>query len=127
MRKGEKGFTYPLTLMLLLLFLLFFSVKIEWLLSERKMAHEKSAILLEEYYYLSSVKKIEKLYQIGTVIPLKSTINFSKGNMEYQSEKPVGTVQKINFTLRLNTGETTIARGYFDTSSKKLAKWIEMK
>jgi hypothetical protein len=127
MRKGEKGFTYPLTLMMLLLFLLVFSVKIEWLMAERKMAHEQSIIMQEEYYYLSTVKKVVHLYQSGTAIPVKSTIIYTKGTMEYQSEIPNGSTQKINFILRLNTGETVGARGFFDTSSKKLTKWIELK
>lgn len=127
MEKKENGFTYPLTLMMLLLFLLFFSMKIEWLVSERKMSQENSLIMLEEYYYLSSVRKIEKLYQSGSIIPAKSTIVFEKGSMVFQSDKPIGTSQSINFTLHLNTGETVIARGYFDINSKKLTKWLELK
>ena len=102
-------------------------MRIEWLTAERKMAHENFTIMLEEYYYDSTVRKIEKLYQLGTPIPAKGTFVFSKSTMEYQSENPVGTVQRINFTLLLNTGEKCIARGFFDLTTKKLTKWVELK
>lgn len=127
MINGQKGFTYPLTLMMLLLFLLYFSAKIEWLMAERKMEHEKMLILQEEYYYLSTVKKMENLYQSGGAAPAKGTFTFSNGSMYYQSENPIGTFQRINFTLTMASGEKCIAQGTFDTSSKKLTKWIELK
>lgn len=125
MRKNEKGFTYPLTLMVLLLFLTIFSVRVEQLLIERKIAHEKSIILLQEYYFLTSIKKVEKLYQTNAPIPSMATIIYLKGKMDYQTEKPIGTLQKINFTLRLNSGEFMTRKGYYDTNLKKLVKWIE--
>ncbi len=120
MRKNEKGFTYPLTLMVLLLFLTIFSVRVEQLLIERKIAHEKSIILLQEYYFLTSIKKVEKLYQTNAPIPSMATIIYLKGKMDYQTEKPFGTLQKINFTLRLNSGEFMTGKGYYDTNLKKL-------
>ena len=126
MRRGENGFTYPFTLIVLLLFLTFFSVQVEALLTERKMAHETSIILQQEYYILSTIKKVEYLYQSRTTIPAKGSIPYVHGIMEYQSEKPLGTVQLINFTLRLHSGEAIIASGYFDTRLKHIIKWVEL-
>jgi hypothetical protein len=126
MRKRENGFTYPFTLIVLLLFLTFFSVKVEELLTERKMTHETSIILQQEYYIFSSIKKVEHLYQTGTPIQTKGTILYINGKMEYQPDKPIGNVQIINFTLRLYSGETLIGRGYFETDLKHLTKWVEM-
>jgi hypothetical protein len=125
MRNNQKGFTYPLTLCLLILFLLFFSMHIEQLLTERKMAHETALILREEYYFFSSLKKIEELFQTGGNIPAKGTISYEFGSMDYEAEPPTGYVQKVNFTLRLDSGETIIGRGFFDTRTKKLTKWVE--
>jgi competence protein ComGG len=127
MRNEEKGFTYPLTLIVLLLFLTFFTVRIEQLMIDRKMAHETSLILQQENYFLSSIKKVEQIYQSGTTIPSKGTFLYINGKMEFQSEKAVGNVQRITFTLRLNSGETVIGRGYFNTSIKRNIKWVEMK
>jgi competence protein ComGG len=125
MRKNEKGFTYPLTLCILILFLLFFSFQVDRLLTEKKMAHEKAIILQQDYYYLTTVKKIESMYQ-STGIQIRGTYKYAYGAMDYQAETPIGTSQKINFTLRLNTGETVIGRGYFDTKLKRMIKWVEM-
>lgn len=126
MRNNEQGFTYPLTLAVLILFLLLFSFRVEQLLTERKLAHETNLILQEEYYFHSSVKKVEEIMQSGSVIPDKGTFTYLKGSMGFQSDIPIGTVQKINFTLRMQTGETVVGRGFFDISSKRMIKWIEI-
>lgn len=128
MRNNEKGFTYPLTLCLLIIFLVFFSIQIEKLLSERKIAHETTTILQEEYYFLASVRKIEMAFQTDGTFPAKGTFKFENGSMDYQAEPPAGYIQKVNFTLHLNPGgETAIGRGFFDTRARRLSKWIEFK
>ena len=127
MINNERGFTYPLTLCLLIIFLLFLSSRIEVLLSERKIAHETNSIMLEEYYFLSSVKKVEATYQKTGTLPAKGTITFEKGTIDYQTETPIGYIQKVNFTLHLNTdGITNYGRGYFDSRTKRLSKWLEL-
>lgn len=127
MKKNERGFAYPLTLVVLLLFLLIFSYRVEQLLTERKFADVTETILQEEYYFHSSVRKIEKIYEMDERIPLKGTFAFSNGNIEYQAEEPIGSSQTVHFTLKMKTGETLICRGYFDKKAKKLMKWIELK
>ncbi|MCM3765262.1 competence type IV pilus minor pilin ComGG [Neobacillus niacini] len=120
---SEHGFTYPLTLCLLLLFLLFFSIQTERLLSERKLAHETAIVMQEEYYFLASVKKLEETFQTNGSLPVKGTYTYKKGWMDFQTEAPSGYTQRVTFTLSLNTGEKVTGRGLFDTRTKKLMKW----
>lgn len=127
MTNNEKGFTYPLTLCFLLLFLLFFSIQIEKLQTERKLAKETAAILQQEYYFLSSAKKLEGIFQNNGTLPSKGTIMYINGSVEYQTEPSAGYAQKVNFTLRLKSNEPIIGRGFFDTRTKKLIKWVELK
>lgn len=127
MIKKEHGFTYPLTLMIIFLFILFFSARVDQLLTERKLAHEKTVIFQQEYYFLLSVKRLEKLYQTGVSIPSKAVMNYKSGSVEYQTESPIGSVQKISLTLLLSTGETIYAIGYFDINLKQAVKWVEIK
>jgi hypothetical protein len=127
MNNREKGFTYPLTLAVLILFLMMFSVRVEQFYMERRQANETATILQEEYYFHTSVKRIEKMLQSGEPIPKRGTFSFMNGVMEYQAETVIGTVQWINFTLRLHTGELWIGRGLFDINLKKLTMWIEKK
>jgi hypothetical protein len=125
MIKNQNGFTYPLTLAVLITFLMFFSIQVEQLLTEKKMFRETKMILLEEYYMLSSVKKMESKYQAGEPIASKGIFLFLNGNVNFQADLPSGSTQKITFTLSLPTGETAIGFGYFDKNLKKLTKWVE--
>lgn len=125
MKNNEGGFTYPLTLSILILFLFFFSTKVEQLLIDRKMAHETKIILLQEYYMLTSAKKIENMLQSVDSIQANGTFAYRYGNMDYKSDIPADTTQKISFTLRLYSGETFLGFGYYDTFTKKMIKWIE--
>lgn len=127
MKNSEKGFTYPLTLCLLIVFLLFFSMHVDQLLMERKIAHETSSIQQEEYYFLSSVKKVEALYQSGAALPLKGSWLYSNGSMVYQADLPIGNTQKVTFNLVLNSGIAVSGSGSFDLVTKKLTKWMEVK
>lgn len=126
MKNSEKGFTYPLTLCLLILFLLFFSMRTDQLLIKRMIAHQSAVILQEEYYYLSTVKKVENVFQTSGSIPANGTIPYQNGTMEYQADVPAGYSQKVQFTIRMKTGEIVTGRGFFDTRTKKLIKWQEL-
>ncbi|MED4228631.1 competence type IV pilus minor pilin ComGG [Neobacillus cucumis] len=127
MKSDERGFTYPLTLCTLLLFLIFFSMHIEQLLSEHKMAVETATIFKQEYYFLSSAKKVESLYQTRGTMPAKGTFVYVNGTMDYKSETPSAYVQIVDFTLVLHLREPIVGYGYFDTRSKSLIKWVEVK
>lgn len=119
----EHGFTYPLTLCLLLLFLLFFSIQVERLLTERKVAHETELVMQEEYYFLSSVKKLEATFQTKGSLPVKGVFTYQMGWMDFQTDAPSAYSQRVIFTLSLHTGEKVTGRGFFDTRTKKLIKW----
>jgi hypothetical protein len=126
MGRNEKGFTYPLTLVMLLLFLLVFSFKVEQLLTERKLVHETTIILQQEYYLHTTVKKIEKELQSAGTLPMQGKYSYLNGEVTYQTSAPSGSLQNILFTLRMKTGETVVARGFFDTNTKRLLKWTEL-
>ena len=58
------------------------------------------------------------LLQTGEHFPQKEPLLIKMEAMEYQAETPSGYIQKVNFTLHLNTGEAMIGSGYFDTIKK---------
>ncbi|OLS41704.1 competence type IV pilus minor pilin ComGG [Bacillus sp. MRMR6] len=126
MRNNEKGFTFPLTLTITLLFLIIFSYRLEQLVTERRLSHETAIIIQQEYYYHSSVKKLEKVLQSGGTIQPKGSYSFTNAHIAYQTENLIGTTQRINFTLTMASGETSSYRGIFDLHLKKLVKWIEL-
>lgn len=125
MKGNEGGFTYPLTLSILVVFLFFFSIRIEQLLIERKMAHETKKIIEQEYYMLSSANKIEEtLQEMGSIEP-KGTFIYKYGKLDYQANTPTKGLQAVTFTLQLDSGEVSIGIGSFDIGLKKMVKWIE--
>ncbi|MDR6998726.1 competence type IV pilus minor pilin ComGG [Neobacillus niacini] len=125
MKKNQAGFTYPLTLCVVLVFFLFLSIRVEQLLTERKVVNQTAILLQEEYYFLSSIKKVEnRLTSTGT-IQSKGSFKYGNGTMDYQADAPVNSVQRVNFTLRLSSGITVIGIGYFDTKLKRIVKWAE--
>ncbi|WP_217269840.1 competence type IV pilus minor pilin ComGG [Neobacillus endophyticus] len=94
-------------------------------MTERKQVHETSIILQQEYYLLSSVKKLEMIYQTSGRLPGIGSINFQKGKMDFQTDPPVGFLEKVAFTLHLDTGETVVGKGYFDSRTKRIVKWSD--
>jgi hypothetical protein len=125
MKNNENGFAYPLTLSILIIFLLIFSVRIEQLQSERKMAIEIKKILVQEYYMASSVKKVEKILQEGGLLETNGTFHYKYGKMEYKPNTPIKDIQKVFFTLHLDTGEIANGVGDYNLNLKKMVNWVE--
>ncbi|MDP4085242.1 MAG: competence type IV pilus minor pilin ComGG [Bacillota bacterium] len=125
MNAYNGGFTYPLTLSIFILFLFIFSLEYKLLLTEKKMFQETKKILQEEYCMRSSAKKIESELQDGAKIPLQGRFQYQYGTMSYQIDLPINNIEKVTFTLVLNAGETIYGYGYYDTSLKKMVKWLE--
>ncbi|MDQ6599633.1 hypothetical protein E2K98_15410 [Bacillus salipaludis] len=125
MKKIQAGFTYPLTLCVLLIFFLFLSIRVEQLLAERKVANQTAILLQEEYYFLSSIKKVENMLTSTGTIQTKGSFKYINGTMDYQAEVPVSSVQKVNFTLRFSSGITVVGIGYFDIKLKRMIKWTD--
>jgi len=126
MSKNESGFTYPLTLCMVIIFALFVTTRVEGLLMERKMLKETESILKQEYYMMDAVKKTEKTLQSIGPVQLNGTYQYSSGHLSYHSDAPVGKSVKITFSLQLDSGLVITGYGYYDTSAKKMVKWVEM-
>ncbi|AGK54879.1 competence type IV pilus minor pilin ComGG [Bacillus sp. 1NLA3E] len=121
---NQKGFTYPLSLCMLLLFSTFVLLHTQLYLNEKKLAHETETILNQEYYLLSSVRKIESQLRNGEPINNSGVLSFREGKVDYIKED-LGVSLKITFTMTLNTGEKSIGFGYYDKNLKKMIKWVE--
>lgn len=124
---NQQGFTYPLTLSLLIIFLFFLSIRYEQLLTERKIVENSRTMMKQEYYLLLSVNKISKSLQSGNegILQASGSFAYREGKVNYQVSAPVGSTEKVTFTLLLNSGETRTVSGYFNLDSKKLVKWVE--
>lgn len=123
---NQKGFTYPLTLSLLIVFLFFFSIRGGQLLNERRLFHVTQVLQQQEYYMLTSERKTRQLFQSGGTSALTDgTFTYQYGTMNYHTDPPSGTTQKVTFTLQMNSGEVTLSYAFYDINTKALVKWIE--
>jgi hypothetical protein len=125
MRHSERGFTYPLLLMMIVLLNLFFTFQMQFYLSEKRLSHETVAILKQEYYMHIAVKKLEDLLQ-GNLLPLGTgKLLFSSGVANYRVESFSSTTYKITISLKLNTIVEIFGYAYYDRNQKKMIKWVE--
>ncbi|MGG5255070.1 competence type IV pilus minor pilin ComGG [Neobacillus sp. SM06] len=122
---SQKGFTYPLTLSLLLIFFIFFSIRVDQLLTERKFTYNTKISLVQEYYMLTTAKKVEKILQTGDGTTTSGSFSYRDGTINYQIDPPSGSIQKFTLTLKLKSGETVNGYGFYDTNLKMLTKWVE--
>lgn len=126
MINNQKGFTYPLTLSLLIVFLFFFSIRGGQLLNERRLFQVTQVLQQQEYYMLTSERKVRKIFQSGgSSAVADGTFTYQHGKMNYHADAPSGTTQKVTFTLQMNSGEVTLSYAFYDINTRALVKWIE--
>jgi hypothetical protein len=125
MVKNEKGFTYPLVLMMIILFCFFFTYQVQFYLSEKKFFHESVIILKQEYYMHTAVKKIETALQANFFSSGTSQYDFHTGQAIFRVEPYSSHLLKITITIKLNTLEEIVGYAYYDRYQMKMTKWVE--
>jgi hypothetical protein len=125
MIQNEKGFTYPLVMMMIILFCFFFTYQVQFYLSEKKFFHESAVILKQEYYMHSAVKKIETALQSNLLSPGSGQYDFQNGQAIFRVESYSSNLLKITITIKLNTLEEIVGYAYYDSNQKKMTKWVE--
>ncbi|WP_158587506.1 competence type IV pilus minor pilin ComGG [Neobacillus notoginsengisoli] len=121
---NDRGFTYPLTLAFLLAISVFLAMASELLLIEEKMSKESEAILLEEYYLLSSLKKTESALQKDASLS-KGSFSYERGTVRYTIASDAPGLLKVTLIVTIGNAHTVEGYGYYDTAMKKMIKWME--
>lgn len=124
MLKNEKGFTFPLSLCMLILVSTFVIVHTQLYLNEKKLTHETETILKQEYYYLYSVRKIETQLQNGELLQNSGVFSLQEGRVDFIKED-MGSSLKFTFNLTLFSGEKSVGFAYYNKTQKKMIKWVE--
>lgn len=126
MKLNENGFTYPLTLSLLVLFNFFLLINVEHYLAEKRMYSQTKVILQQEYYMMTSVKKLEELLINNPISNLSGTYQYENGVTTYVIEPVLNTTtMKVTITFTLHSGEKFIGVGIYDKAVQKMVKWTE--
>ncbi len=121
---NEKGFMFPVTLCILLIFMTFLSIHFNQYISEKRYLLEVEDFERNQFYFLQSMKKVESQLQEG-LLTSKGTLIYEEGTVSYSMSKIATDLFQI--TYRLNTDEQTdlVAMSYYDTNVQKMVKWLE--
>lgn len=125
MIRNEKGLTYPVVLMVIVLFFLFFTNQIQMYLSEKQLHHHSKIILKQEYYMFSTFKKVETSLLSNSYILGTGQFVYRSGSAIYMIETAPNNMLKISITTKLSTSEEAVGIALYDKNLKKMVKWVE--
>lgn len=121
---NEKGFMFPVTLCILLLFSIFLTVHFHHYVTEKSFLMELEHFERNQFYFLQSLKKIERQLN-EEVFDEEGTFIYEKGTVTYTTIEMGENIIRINFRLDTDTQTGLTAMCYYDTDKKKMMKWIE--
>lgn len=121
---NEKGFMFPVTLCILLLFSIFLTVHFHQYVTDKSYLKELEHFERNQFYFLQSLKKVERQLN-EEVFDEEGTFIYEEGTVSYTTIAIGENVVQITF--RLNTDKQTdlTAMCIYDTNRKKMMKWIE--
>ncbi|WP_053367123.1 competence type IV pilus minor pilin ComGG [Bacillus sp. FJAT-27245] len=125
MPKCDRGFTYPLTLAVLLAISATLAAASELLLVEARMVNEIETIQTQEYYMVSSLKKIEKSLNEGSGAPASGSFAYRKGLVAYTVSAASPGTLKATISVKVDGSVPVEGYGYYDITLKKMVKWVE--
>ena len=125
MLRNEKGFTYPLTLCMFIIFSMMLVIHIDQYVIEKRMFIETETILKQDYYLLSSVRKIETILATNSETVNSGSFEFYDGHADFQIKKKTDTILEINIQLMTGKKLVIIGMAYYDTGKQKVIQWIE--
>lgn len=121
---NEKGFMFPVTLCILLLFTIFLSVQFNQYIIEKRFLIEIEHFERNQYYFLQSLQQIEKQLQEGSSAT-SGSFTYENGAVTYSITSEGSNLLQITLRSKLDTTEEAMGIGYYNKDLKKLTKWLE--
>ncbi|PLR99922.1 competence type IV pilus minor pilin ComGG [Bacillus sp. T33-2] len=123
---NEKGFTYPVSICLLMFFSFTLVINLQQYVTEKRFNKETETILKQEYYMMGAVRQVERLLKDGTLQGSSGgTIQYRTGEVIYEIKPLTASTDQITFRLKLDTNEESIGFANYDKEMKKMTKWVE--
>ncbi|WP_071395736.1 competence type IV pilus minor pilin ComGG [Bacillus tuaregi] len=126
MVRNQHGFTYPLTLCILILFSTVLMIYTEQYLTEKRMLIETEYIQKQDYYIVNAMKIIEKTLSEHGKTNNTGTINFYDGQVSYVLLDLTDQLWEIRINLKTGIEHREFTGyAYYDFELKKMIKWVE--
>lgn len=122
--KNERGFTYPLTLAVLLLLSFLLTMHLEIYLNEKRIAAEEKVLSRQEFYFFRSLKHVEKLLT-GNENMVSGVLSFNNGYVTYYTEQLEEEQVEVTYQMYLEEEYQLTANSFFDQNIGKMTKWVE--
>ena len=127
MLRNQKGFTYPVTLCLLILLSTVLTIQIEQYITEKRMLNQTGTILKQDYYFLSTIELLQSQIAISDSMPTTGFLDFNDGQISYTivelSERELEI--KLVLTMKRGNGEVE-GSAFYDKNLGKIVAWNEM-
>ncbi|WP_338451650.1 competence type IV pilus minor pilin ComGG [Niallia oryzisoli] len=126
MVRNQSGFTYPLTLCMLILFSTMLMIYMEQLGVEKRMLTETETVLKQDYYLVSTLNTLEESLAAQGKTGSTGIIEFYDGEVQYVITELTDSLWEIK--VHLQTGidnREFFGAAYYDADLKKIIKWVE--
>jgi len=126
LRRNQKGFTYPLTLCMLILFSTILVIYLEQYVIETRMLAETENLLKQDYYIVSTLKTMEENLATEGRTNNAGSIQFYDGQAEYVIEEMTESLWEIKLRIKMGIDNQQFSgTAFYDTNYKKIIKWVE--
>lgn len=127
---NERGFIYPVTLCLLLLFSTFLSIQFHQYISDKRFLKEIETFERNQFYFLQSIKRIEKnlneiTEETEEIQRFQGKFLYDNGVVTYTIEESGTNFVKVILRVRDESGSEVDGFGYYDKEFKQMVQWEE--
>ncbi|MCM3704549.1 MULTISPECIES: competence type IV pilus minor pilin ComGG [Cytobacillus] len=125
MHRNQEGFSYPLTLTIILAALFLLTIQLDQFISEKRIVNQAETVLKQEYYLLSSFKKTEKMLSENAEPEVSGVYLFKEGSVSYEIAPVATSLIQITFKTKIGSDKEISGYAYYDTDLQKMIKWME--
>jgi competence protein ComGG len=124
--KNEKGYIYPVTLLLIFFLILIFHHQIDVLLLEKMFFRETEELyVLDNIMTLGVEKVVDELEELGENVETTGTISYPHGTFQYWI-MPVTTEESFVTVICTTSAKRKYrANFYYHFGEKKIKNWME--
>ncbi len=124
---NQNGFTYPITLCMMILLSTILIMRIDHFLIEKRMLKETENILKQDYYLLSTMDQLQSYLSTNEDVPVDGNFDYKDGQATYQIVNITGDTMEMMITLKVGGQESVfIGNAFYDLNLNKFIKWYEV-
>ncbi|WP_193224529.1 competence type IV pilus minor pilin ComGG [Bacillus sp. B1-b2] len=123
---NERGFIYPLSLCIYLLFIQFLLLLYDVYQNKKAIEVEATHSIIQEYYFLSVIKEVENQLAHNEIASSKGIYSFINGEVHYTINSSSTQEYKIDYKLYHFNKKAVSGTSYFNKEQNRMVKWVEI-